>query len=120
MDLDDLDMYRQAMVLGESIWKTVESWPRFSQDTMGKQLVRSSDSVAANISEGQGRFHYLERRKFLYYSRGSLQETLTWIRKANMLGLITDDELQDYTERIFALRRLINGYIRFLNKQSSS
>lgn len=42
---------------------------------MGKQLVRAIDSVAANLSEGFGRYHYKETRIFGYYSRGSLYES---------------------------------------------
>ena len=57
---------------------------------MGKQLVRSADSVAANLSEGFGRFFYKENRRFCYFSRGSLYETFTWIEKAHNRGLISE------------------------------
>ncbi|TDI72116.1 MAG: four helix bundle protein [Bacteroidetes bacterium] len=59
---------------------------------MGGQLVRSVDSIAANITEGFGRFHYGESRHFSYYSRGSLFETKTWIAKAKARKLIDEDE----------------------------
>lgn len=60
MKLDDLKIYEKAMNLGESCWTIVSKWEYFEKDTIGKQLVRSSDSVAVNISEGFGRFHYKE------------------------------------------------------------
>jgi len=37
------------------------------------------DSIAANLSEGFGRYHYKEKKNFSYYSIGSLYETKTWI-----------------------------------------
>jgi four helix bundle protein len=47
-----------------------------------EQLIKAIDSVAANLSEGFGRYFYKENRQFCYYSRGSLFETKTWLRKA--------------------------------------
>ena len=55
MELEDLRVYNLSMELGEMIYKNVETWSIFDKDTLGKQIVRSADSVAANISEGFGR-----------------------------------------------------------------
>jgi four helix bundle protein len=33
----------------------VAEWETFAKETLGKQIVRSADSVGANISEGFGR-----------------------------------------------------------------
>jgi len=41
--------------LGEKIWQIVAEWDYFQKDTVGKQWVKASDSVGANISEGFGR-----------------------------------------------------------------
>lgn len=46
------------MEIGEKVWKIVNAWDYFAKDTIGKQLIRSTDSIAANISEGFGRYHY--------------------------------------------------------------
>ncbi len=82
MKLHELKVYQRSMDVGERIWALVSSWDIFAKDTVGKQLVRSIDSVAANLSEGFGRFFYKENRRFCYYSRGSLYENFTWIEKA--------------------------------------
>ena len=58
MKLEELQVYRLSMGLGEKVWKIVNEWDYFSKDTIGKQLVRSVDSVAAILSEGFGRFHF--------------------------------------------------------------
>src|SRR5690606_41915432 len=63
--------------LAERVWEIVINWDYFLKDTIGKQLVREADSVAANLSEGFGRFFYKENRQLCYYSRGSLFETKT-------------------------------------------
>jgi four helix bundle protein len=72
MKLEDLHVYQLAMDIGERVWEIVLDWNYFARDTIGKQLVKAADSVAANISEGWGRYYYKENRQFCYYSRGSL------------------------------------------------
>jgi four helix bundle protein len=81
MKLEELRVYQLSMKLAEDVWNIVIKWDYFSKDTIGKQLVKSCDSVAANLSEGFGRFFYKEERQFCYYSRGSLSETKTWLQK---------------------------------------
>lgn len=62
MKLEDLNVYNFAMELGEEVWICVENWDGFSKNSYGKQLVNAADSIAANISEGFGRFHYKENK----------------------------------------------------------
>ena len=89
--LDDLEVYQLSMKLGEDIWKIVIEMEYFHRDIVGKQLIKAIDSVAANISEGYGRYYYRENKLFLYYSRGSLSETQTWLQKAQSRGIISSE-----------------------------
>ena len=57
MKLGDLEIYRLAMKLGEEIWQIVEKWAYFQKDTIGRQWIKAGDSIAANISEGFGRYY---------------------------------------------------------------
>ena len=67
MKLDDLQVYQLSMEIGDNIWEIVTRWDYFAKDTVGKQMVKAVDSVAANLSEGVGRFHYKEKKNFGYY-----------------------------------------------------
>jgi len=82
MKLEELQVYRLSMEIAEKIWTIIFNWNYFDKETLGKQLIKAADSVAANLSEGFGRYFYKENRQFCYYSRGSLFETKTWLRKA--------------------------------------
>jgi len=64
MKLEEFHVYQLSMEMGEKVWEIVIKWDYFSKDTIGKQLVRSVDSVAANLSEGYGRFHFNETKHF--------------------------------------------------------
>ncbi len=100
------------METGETVYSLVIKWNYFDKDTIGKQLVRSSDSIAANLSEGLGRYHYKERKNFSYYSRGSLFETITWITKAHRRNLIDDSTFEDLNKKLNTISIKLNNYIR--------
>ena len=112
--LDDFKVYQLSMDIGEDIWKIVIKWNYFQKNTVGKQLVRSADSIAANLSEGLGRFHYKETKNFSYYSRGSLFETKTWLKKANNRNLIDDTKYNKFIEELDSIGIKINNYINTL------
>ena len=64
MEIDELKVYQLSMDLGEDVWGEVSNWKYFEKDTVGKQLVRAADSIAANLSEGFGRYHYKEAKHY--------------------------------------------------------
>ncbi|MCK4344704.1 MAG: four helix bundle protein, partial [Bacteroidales bacterium] len=117
MKLEELKVYQESMELGEKVWNLVIKWDNFSKDTMGKQLVKAADSIAANLSEGFGRYHFREKKNFGYYSRGSLYETKTWITKANHRGLIGDKDYNQYVGVINDIGVKLNNYIKATDKQ---
>lgn len=118
MKLEDFQVYNLSMDLGEEIHTIVKGWDYFYKDTIGKQLVRSADSIAANLSEGVGRYHYKERKKFSYYSRGSLFETKTWITKAKNRELIPEKIYSELINNIEIIGVKLNNYINTIGPKS--
>ncbi|MEH1831791.1 MAG: four helix bundle protein [Nostoc sp.] len=53
-DFEDLKVYQLAQKLANEIWRIVQEWDNFTKDTLGKQIVRSADSICANIAESRG------------------------------------------------------------------
>lgn len=117
MNLEDLKVYQMAMAIGEKGWGIVTRWDYFAKDTVGKQLVRSVDSVAANLSEGFGRFSYKENVQFCYYARGSLYESKTWLAKGKNRKLVKDEEFNMLTQDIETTGKMLNAYIKSIGKQ---
>ncbi|MFH1853396.1 MAG: four helix bundle protein [Candidatus Neomarinimicrobiota bacterium] len=89
------------------------------KNSLGRQLVRAADSVAANLSEGYGRYHYKENRQFAYYSRGSLYETKTWLKKAQQRELITSNDYENLIRKITILMKQLNSYIKSIGQSSA-
>jgi len=119
MKLEELQVYQLSMELGEKIWEIVVGWDYFQKDTTGKQLLRAVDSVAANLSEGFGRFFYKENKQFCYYSRGSLLETKTWLTKAKNRNLITETEFEKLIMDIDLIGKKLNSYIKSIGNRTS-
>lgn len=115
--LEDLEIYQVAMKVGKDVWNVVLTWDYFQKDTLGKQIVRSADSIAANISEGYGRFTYKENRQFCIYARGSLMETKTWISKAYERKLITEIQYNNIIEDLKILHLKLNAYIKSIKNK---
>jgi four helix bundle protein len=118
--LEDLEVYRVSMEIGEIIWNIVEKWTYFQRDSLGKQMIRSADSIVLNISEGYGRYHYAENRNFCWYSRGSAFETATAIEKAAKRNLITNEEHQQLKLKLLRYFKLLNAYIKSIGTNQSS
>ena len=111
-DIDDLVVYQLGMQIGDVTYLLVSNLDKFDKNTLGYQLIRSVDSISANISEGYGRFHYKEQRQFCYIARGSLYETRTWLAKA--LERIPDkrEAIQEIIEMLNILHKKLNAYIK--------
>lgn len=111
LKLEDLEVYKVAMEIGEIVWSVVDKWDYFPKKTLGAQYVDAADSIAMNISEGYGRFHFKENKNFCYYSRGSAKETLTATNKAKTRNLISEEEFIVLSQKLDLYFRLMYGYI---------
>jgi len=108
------------MEIGAEVWEIARGWDEFSKNTIGKQLVRSADSIAANISEEFGRYHYRDSMMFCYYARGLLFETTTWLRKANQRNLVSDEGLATFEQSLKNLGVKLNNYITSIKVKPNS
>jgi four helix bundle protein len=120
MILSDLVVYRESKNIAEEIWLIVDSWDKFQKETIGAQLVRSADSVSANIAEGYGRRTYKENRQFCIIARGSICETLCWVEKAQSRNLIPQEKSGLLIMKIRRIMKLLNSYILAIEKIKTS
>ena len=117
--LQNLEIYQEAMSIGEDVWALTSKWDHFAKDTIARQIVRSADSIAANLAEGYGRYHFKENQKFCYYSRGSAEETQTWIEKSVHRELIEREPARSLYDKIENYKKRLNAYISSIGTASS-
>ena len=116
MKLEDLHIYQTAMKIGEKVWDIVNDWEYFQKKSIGMQLVRAADSIAANISEGYGRYHYQENIQFCRQARGSIYELIDDFNECADEGYLDQKMLNDYKEAGYYLLKVLNKYISSLIK----
>lgn len=116
-DFEDLEVYQLAEKLANQIWHIVKAWDWFTKDTVGKQLVRSADSVCANIAEGRGRYNDQDNRRFVKIARGSLYETISWLRLAYARQLLTSEQVDKFKPIIDELLPKLNRYLNSIGRR---
>ncbi|MDL1895956.1 four helix bundle protein [Anaerolineae bacterium CFX7] len=63
--LEEIEIFKLAEAIADKWWEIVSEWSVFSQDTVGKQLIRAVDSIGANIAESYGRYHFGEKKSLV-------------------------------------------------------
>ena len=107
----ELDVYNLAEDLSDMIWYDFDKWSNKVQMTIGYQVIRSSDSIAANIAEGYGRYTPADRKKFYLYSRGSFEETKLWLRKLIRRKVLSESSVAEYKMIIEKFGPKLNAFI---------
>ena len=115
-NFENLRIYQLSEELADNVWEIVLSWNRLAQDTVGKQLIRSADSIGANIAEGVGRWGIQDQKRFIYISRGSVNETKHWLRRAFKRGLLTAKQVDSLKPLVDELAPKLNAYANSLNR----
>jgi four helix bundle protein len=95
--------------------REIDAWPAIDQRTVGIQLVRSADSVGANLAEAFGRGSDRDQLRFLLIARGSAYEMQHWIERAIARNLIAPEGFRD---RAGAVGKLVNGVHRAIRRRS--
>lgn len=111
-NFENLEIYQLAEKLADKVWEIVIEWNFLSQDTVGKQLIRSADSIGANIAEGSGRGTDKDYSRFLKIARGSLYETRHWLRRAVKRKLLSQNLIDELSSITKELTPKLNAYIR--------
>lgn len=118
-NFEKLRIYELAEAIADQIWAIATSWDSFSQNTVGNQIVRSADSIGANIAEGVGRWGIQDQKRFIYIARGSLNETKHWLRRAFKRKLLSDEQVEILKPLLDELAPKLNAYARSLGQSSA-
>jgi len=112
----DLETWKMAREFRNEIRLVIQNFPPDEKFKLTDQIVRSSRSVTANIAEGFGRYHYQENVQFCRTARGSLNETLDHLICALDCGYISQERLQELTDKHNTCLKILNGYIAYLKR----
>jgi four helix bundle protein len=112
-----LKVWQETHKLVLEIYAVTIGFP--SSETYGiiDQLKRAAYSVPSNIVEGQSRNSTKEYLRFLYNSRGSLEEVRYFLLLSFDLKFIPDKEYQRLEGLCEAASKMLNGLIKSLKSK---
>jgi four helix bundle protein len=113
MPIEDSKLYRLFVDLSDEVWEEVGGWKGVAKSTVGTQLVRAIDSVAANLVEGDGRYGAGEGVHFFIIARASARESAYWLRRAAKRNLLPLPTAAGFLERIDHATRGLNNLISY-------
>jgi four helix bundle protein len=110
--LNNLEVYSLARELSRCAWEIYDKLDWQMKKVNGDQFLESTDSVGANIAEGYGRYHYLDKIKFYYNARGSFMECGEhWIELLHERKKVSEDLYRRYKDIFYKLQPKLNSFI---------
>jgi len=116
----DLIVWQECHKLVIEIYNLMKSFPKDETFGLCSQIKRAVISIPTNIVEGHSKSSNKEFVRFLYISRGSLEELKYLLYLSKDLGFIN---LQDYElleEKLSKIGYLLNNFMKSLNKTSTT
>lgn len=114
-DYHDLIVWKKAFEFVKDTYKLTEKFPKHEIFGLISQLRRAAVSILANIAEGRGKPTDKDFLRFLYISKGSLNECQCYIELAEALSYITKEQAEQIEKK-----RGEVGYLLFKLIQSIS
>jgi four helix bundle protein len=114
---EELELWKKARDFKNAIRKLVKQFPAGEKFRLTDQIIRSSRSINALITEGHGRFTYPDQIHYCIQARGSLTETINHLIDAFDEEYISNEILMPLKQNGKEVERLLNGYLIFLRKK---
>lgn len=114
---EELELWKKVRVFKKEISRLARNLPSEEKFRLTDQLIRSSRSINALLSEGHGRFTYPDQIHFCIQARGSLTETVNHLIDSRDEGYIPEEMLNDLKSKAKEIERMLNGYLIFLRKK---
>ncbi|MDO7876131.1 four helix bundle protein [Hymenobacter sp. ASUV-10] len=111
--MEELAVFARFEEVSDRMWEIVQGWRMLAQDTIGKQVIRSADSVGANLVEGDGRYSKADALHFFIIARGSARETTLWVKRAHKRKLITTVEATELLRLLTEGCQMLNNLITY-------
>lgn len=112
LTLNNLQVYQLSRRLSQDAWILYKNFDWNIKNIIGSQFIRSVDSIGANIAEGYGRYHYLDKIKFYYNARASFYEAINhWLPLLKERNLINKEEFDNLLEIANEFAPRFNSFI---------
>ena len=115
---EKLFVYQKAVAFADAVCTLTRGFPR-GYFFLSDQLNRAALSIAANITEGNGRFTKPDRRNFFGIARGSVQECVPLLELGLRQKLLVADRHQELKNNLEEIARMLSGLIKGLDNRQA-
>lgn len=119
LNFEDLKVWQEAHRLMLEIYRITSNFPKNESYALTDQLRRAAISVAANIAEAHGRHHYLDKTKFLFNARGSIEETRSHLMASRDLKYIKQKDFEKLNVDYIGLTKGLNSFISAIKSKKT-
>ncbi|MEK6564099.1 MAG: four helix bundle protein [Candidatus Omnitrophota bacterium] len=109
---EKLEVYKKALEFIGKVIDTAKTLPTDIKYTLGKELIKTSVSIANNLAEGSGRRSRKEKRQFYDIAQGSIFECIPMLSVLKNKTFITQEEYSELYEYCFVMAKMVSGLIR--------
>ncbi|MDZ7716152.1 MAG: four helix bundle protein [Balneolaceae bacterium] len=104
----DLDVYNLSYGLAMEIFELTRSFPKEEQYSLTSQIVRSSRSISANITEGWAKRSYENYfKQHLVHALGSNSETENWLNFAKDCKYIKKKDFESLISKLNKIGKML-------------
>src|SRR5439155_12895914 len=116
---EDLEAYNAAREFRKAMYAVGRRLPDFEKFELASQIRRAAVSLTNNISEGHGRFHYLDQIKFMLQARRSLEKLVDDLNVCQDESYLPLPEIVRLKDEAWHVLLLLNGYLRWLRDRKT-
>lgn len=113
-DFRTLNVYQKSLEVSKEIYVIIKGFPDFEKYTTTSQILRSCNSISANIAEGNGQLYPKKEINFYNNALGSANETRHWLLIAYQNGYITNSVYDLLEAKLVEIVKMLFGCIRKL------
>lgn len=104
----DLEVYQDSYKLAMDIFFLTKKFPKEELYSLTSQIIRSSRSISANVTEGWAKRIYENVfKQHLINAFGSSAETYNWLSFAKDCNYINNDEFELYSNKADEIGKMI-------------
>ncbi|MBX9852120.1 MAG: four helix bundle protein [Cytophagaceae bacterium] len=105
----DLEVFKLSYKIAMDIFFLSKKFPKEETYSLTSQIIRSSRSISANITEGWAKRSYENVfKQHLVSSLGSCAETINWLEFAKDCQYINEAEYNDIEEKLNVIGKMLN------------
>lgn len=117
---EEIEAWKVARELTKETYALTQNQPFTNDFGLKDQIQRASVSVMSNIAEGFDGRSKMEFVRFLGYAFRSATEVQSHLYVALDQSYITQERFQELYDQAVSVKKLINGFIRYLNSNDYS